>query len=297
MVRGIGLVIVMGALLAGVCGCGKQSRRFDMASFDWFGLKKGGTVGVAQSQPTRPATGNPFVESYRVWIFRSTGTDACREQGWSYLDELLPGAVQDAKVLASNGLRCGVGRVSDWPKVKEQLEACQTITSRENSPMDIAVARMSSIVLLSDEMKRDRTLFYYDRNGRLRGCDGASKLQLVLISGGRIAEGRRRVVFSPRILEPTNRIKAMTDAARPASATPTVEKELENLSFTVDLGPEEFVLLGPRNGELAASLIGAQLFTKWDQGQRGVYLILVKPVGPEEMPAPAEGKGRGKPAR
>ncbi len=270
-------------VLAGSAGC-RQERRFEGEKTDWFGWARGREAGEVSEGDTGPPriAGNVF----EVWVFTSGPEQEALEQAWSYLDELLPAQVKDWKTLNRNGLRCGIGRSEDWPLVKAALEESMTTTSRENPPLQISVGHMSSAILISDDFQKDRTLFYYDRAGRLRGEDGPSKLELVLGSPGRTGQGRVRVVFSPRVVEPPSPLRG---AAERSVSGKSVARELENLSIVADLGLDEFALVGPTASDLPKSLIGSQLFVRWEDGERHTNLVLVKPVA--EVPVVEDREG------
>jgi hypothetical protein len=136
-----------------------------------------------------------------------------------------------------------------------------------------------------DEMREDRILFYRDVHGRMRGKPfGLSRLELVLTSPGRVGDGRIRVVLSPRLVRPVNALtvpKGVPGSARAAKdhdsrKHKTVQQELEDISIVVDLGADEFVLLGPSTGKMSDHLLGSQLFLNWKDGQRNSYFVLIR---------------------
>jgi len=270
-------IIILAALIcAGGYAC-QQQRRFQDRSANrpgWRDNDSGGPGDTARGPAPRRSS-NTFL----VWVFRSTGDQACLERVWSsYLDELLPSGVQNWQVINDNGLRCGIGQVSDWPAVKQALERCQTGTSPKNPPTETYVGFMSPAVVRSDPTRAERNLFYRDLTGRQRGRTFTnSKLELVLVSGGRTGNGKTRVVFSPRIVTPRKAFRAVRPARRRAAKSKSIKQELENLSIVVDLGPEEFVLLGPSSHARSKYRIGSQLFVSWEHGQRNTYFILVRP--------------------
>lgn len=264
------LVLIL--LCTAVLGC-RQERRFDDWKWKWPGASKKSTAATTQEEGGSRRSANVF----QVWVIDLTGSGAGLDQAWSYLDEMLPGKVQNWPMVNRNGLRCGIGQVGDWPAVKKELDECG---ARVKSQTELNIRLFSPIVLLSDEFKEDRTVFFYDQVGRARGMDyGRSKLQFLLATVGRTGTGRTRVVFSPRIVQPVYPLQRYSAASNErGKARKTVKEEIEDFSVVVDLGPEEFVLVGPTSGALPDSVIGSQLFLRWEEGQRHTTMILVKPV-------------------
>jgi len=277
----LGILILANVVWTGitVTGCSEQERRFEKLRTDFSNL----FVRNPRSPTSKPADGSQprqsFINSFDVWILDSTGSSECLEEAWSHLDELfLPGNVEDWKVLSRNGLRCGKGQLSAWPTVKEQLDRCNTTTG---PAIELDVGLFTPVVLLTDPWKPDRTIFYYDRAGRPRGEDfQRSKLQLVLTTAGRTGAGRIRVIFAPRVVKRISSLERLAPRRRPRrpGEGKTIQQELENLNITVDLGPDEFAVLGPASGKLAKMLVGSQLFLRWEKGQQHSKLILIKPV-------------------
>lgn len=279
-------------VMATLVGCGGEKREFSSDDWKWKWPQWGKSTSQPTTAPAQPSTKNTGptpvtqrINSFQVWVFRSVGSDECLERAWSFLDELLPGSVQNWDVITKNGLRCGIGQLADWASVKDQLENCQTTTDRDQPPTMRYIGFLSPTVVRSDEMRDDRILFYRDVHGRMRGKPfGPSRLELVLTSPGRVADGRIRVVLSPRLIRAMNTLVAPKNVGGNARAATdrdsrkhkTVQQELEDISIVVDLGPDEFVILGPSSGKLSDHLLGPQLFLGWKDGQRNNYFVLIR---------------------
>lgn len=263
-------------------------------------LAVGGFGGCRQQMPAadvpdaaRPARpGWNVLNSFHIWVLDSAGDREVLDQIWSYLDDVSPGDVGHSKLLNLNGLRCGTGHVDDWPAVKGLLDRCQTV-ARTRTPVEKTVGLFTPTVLLTSGFA-SRTLFYYDRAGRVRGNDfGPSRLQLLLVPVGKLGDGRARVVFSPRLLIPASRFAHLARKAgrvKPRARAKTIGEELEGLSIVVDLNPDEFALLGPSPGKRPKHLVGSQLFERWERGQRHTFLVVVKPMMSPEMADTGTGK-------
>jgi len=259
-------------------GCQAQTRQFK--TWQWTWPKWPGTQ-TATQPATHPATTTKTKETsitqvagnfFDVRILESTGSEQCIQNAWSYLDESSP-LSKDWQLIHRNGLRCGIGQHSDWPTLKAQLEKCNT---RVRGEFQIELGSTTPMTLLADKYRAERTIFYYDRDGRSHGMDfGASVLQFTMTTGGRMPEGRVRAIFTPRIVKRTaNYERLMT----PDTKRSEIELELENFSIIVDMGAREFALIGPDSKKTAATLVGSQLFLPWVQGQRKSIFILISPV-------------------
>jgi len=156
------------------------------------------------------------------------------------------------------------------------------------SQVQVTLGQFSPVGVLADRTRPERTLFYYDREGKIHGEDvGPSRLEFSLMTAGRMPEGRLRVVFSPRIIGPESEFDRL---AKAPAARRGVERELENFSVIVDVGPQEFTLIGPSKKEMPHSLVGPQLFSQWEKGERKTFYVLVSPLELEKPPAKDAGQ-------
>ena len=136
--------------------------------------------------------------------------------------------------------------------------------------------------LLSDNFRSERTIFYHDRDGHVYGRDfGPSTLVFSLMTAGRMPQDRVRIIFLPRIVRPVSPLENVARLENTTASKDRIAQTLEDLSFFVDMGPEEFTMIGPSSQETANSLIGSQLFRRWDGGQKKNIFILINPVEAE----------------
>ena len=212
--------------------------------------------------------------SFNIRILESTGSSECLDNVWSYLDESSPMS-SSWQMLHGNGLRCGVGQFDDWTTLKEQLEKCGT---KVQDNLQISLSNFSSFALLTDQIRPERTIFYYDLAGKGHMRDFYQcALEFNLMTTGKMAENRIRLVFSTKVTRQMSNIEQqfnLQEAVRKAA----FEQELENFNIIVDVGPKEFALLGPSSKNMAGSLVGSQLFSRWEKGQRKTYYLLISPM-------------------
>jgi len=274
------LMSLIGLLAADACQ--QPTRPFGQWNWTWLGIKPPASQPAPDQaksttpQPARPGT--PAANDYfLVRVIESTGDERALQTAWSYLDESSP-VGKDWPMLQANGLRCGIGQFSDWPSLRDEFNKSGT---KVRSESQVALSSFSPIVVLSDPFRSERTVFYTDREGKAHGQDFVnSSLQLMLITAGHMPEGRVRLIFSPQI---ARRIPNPEPSAIGSKSRKTqVERELENFSFLVDLGPREFALIGPASREKTRYLVGPQLFLQWEKGQRKCLYLLVSPAGLEE---------------
>jgi hypothetical protein len=276
ILRCLAPVLFLTASITLTTGCQQQqSREFDAWKWKWpVWTTKPAQSSTTQTSPANaPSAPTPIISnSFTIRILESTGSDLQLNEAWSYLDEAAP-ISGDWQMLHRNGLRCGVGQFSDWPTVRQQFEKCGT---RVKTELQVSLGSFAPMNILTDPMKSERTIFYYDRDGRTHGRDfGPSSMQFTMTMAGRMAGGRVRTIFTPRILRPTSSLEQFVGKENRKSMT---EQELENFGIVVDLGPEEFAILGPAGGQMPASLVGSQLFSSWSQGQRRSTFILISAV-------------------
>jgi hypothetical protein len=273
MLRCLVSVLFLTAWIILAAGCQQQqSREFDAWKWKWpiWTTKPAQSPTTQTSSAKAPSAPAPVLSnSFTIRILESTGTDLQLNEAWSYLDEAAP-ISGDWQMLHRNGLRCGIGQFSDWPTVRQQFEKSGT---RVKTELQISLGSFAPMNILTDPMKPERTIFYYDRDGRTHGRDfGPSSMQFTITMVGRMAGGRVRTIFTPKILKPTSPLEQLAGKDNRKSM---IEQELENFGIIVDLGPEEFAILGPAGGQMPASLIGSQLFSTWNQGQRRSSFILI----------------------
>jgi hypothetical protein len=270
------LVLILPLLGLNSAGC-QQPRQFNDSKWNWsnwFGTKSTTTMPASpKADEAGPAKTTPTVSNmFFVQILKNAGSDRELREVWSYLDEASPIST-DWKMLHRNGLRCGIGQYSDWPAVRAMLEKAGT---KIQGSFQVTLSGPSPMNLLSDKMRSERTLFYYDRNGRVHGRDfGPSMMQLTMVSAGRISDDRVRSIFVPRLFKPETNLERLMPVEGKRSM---VEMALNDFNITVDLGVEEFALIGPNGGDMADSLIGSQLFQSSEQGRRLSYFILISPM-------------------
>jgi len=265
-------ILVLTILMSiGLAGCRKEKQSYD-ERLNWPDWWKS-TLTTQRADAPGPGQ-QQTASSFNIWIIDAAGDPEILDQIWKPLNEVSSTDVQELRRLSLNGLRCAKGRLSDWPAVKEQLDRCQT-RNHTQVPIQKTVGLFSPTALLSTPMEPKRTLFCYDRQGKLEGEDfGYSQLQLTLMFAGHIGNDRVRAVFSPKIVREVNRFEDMI----PTPKRQTIEQELKQLSLVVDLAPDEFALIGPSTGKRGRLVVGSQLFESWEQGQEHTYLVVVKPV-------------------
>jgi len=272
----------LGLCLLVLGACQPQTRQFSAWKWTWPNWNQNPTTAPASqpaaSQSAEPREPDPIVSNFfNIQILECAGTDECLQNTWSYLDETSPMS-KDWKVLHRNGLRCGIGQYSDWPTLKDQLEKCG---SKTRTQTQVTLGGFSPVTLLTDKFRSERTVFYYDREGQVHGRDfGPSRLTFVLTAAGKMPEGRVRLIFSPKIVKPGSGNDQLDALESPRKSQ--LEQELENFSVIVDLGAREFAMIGPSAKEMASSLVGPQLFSQWNKGQRKSLLILVSPAEVEK---------------
>lgn len=270
MSKRIGSVSLLFLIVA--AGCQTPTRKFGTWKEFWSPAAdpapNKSTTQSAQSEIAPLPAPYPENNSFNIRILESTGSPEALQTAWSYLDEASP-VSKDWQMLHRNGLRCGIGQYSDWPTLKEQLDKCRTNVRNE---IQVTLGTFVPTSLLSDPMKSERTIFYYDHEGRVHGKDyGASSLDFTLTTAGRMPEGRIRVIFSPKIMK-------RRTIAREGFDNALQGQELENFNVMVDIGPQEFALIGPSATQTAGTLVGPQLFQQWQNGQRKSLFILISPV-------------------
>jgi hypothetical protein len=257
-----------------VIGCGEQNRSttqpFWKKSANMSQTDEKNTQGKKEeSSPIQ----SPMISYYEVRLIESPKEKKNFEKVWSVLEETsASGRAWD--LYRRNGIRCGIGQMTDWPNVKKLLDSSE---ARVNGQMQVGIGSFTPADLLSDGVRAERTIFYYDQEGKMRGQDfGSSALVFSLAMAGRMPDNKIRLLLAPRIV----RRKSGIENAAPAQRTRSVgfENQIEALCFVVDLGQDEFVLVGSAGDNQPETLVGSQLFSRFDRGQRYNRYILISPM-------------------
>lgn len=273
-----GAILALGLVFVGCKTVGQQE-----GAKSWP-LQRSEPVGrVGGRSSLRVAPMNFFL----VLIIDVPSGSGINESLYSYLDEQLAGGVS-WPVLRNNGLRLGVGQIENFAAIKSLLDGAQ---AKVSSRLQLTVGLMQPIRILSDPVRRQRTLFYYDIAGRPHGRDLTdSSLGIVIsASGAGGSEGALVVNLAPEIRYRSVPVRFKMVAGQPRRVFGPDREILNDLAVKFKLDEGEFALLGPSGSNLAESLVGSQLFLD-DQTLGGYqrYCLICRQM-PEGL-----GKGLGK---
>ncbi len=245
------------------CQARPKTTRWEFHWPDWMRFN-------TQTEKADKKVDTPLPDQFTFWKFSTAGDEKCIENVWSYLDEAIPGS-KDWTIVHKNGLRVGIGQQSDWPTIKGLLEKCGTVLKGRGT---IRLDGINPCAIYQTPYKANRVIFCYDIEGNFHGRDFRdSRLSLVINSAGIVGERKVRAILVPTIeYARKSQIKISSEQYKSK-----VEEEFENLSFTFDLGPKEFALIGPASTNQSKYLIGSHLLIGWENGSRRYYLIVIAP--------------------
>jgi hypothetical protein len=183
---------------------------------------------------------------------------AAVEPIWNYLRE----DVLDSLFLLQlerNGFRVGVGHARWWEAVKTTFDAIDG--RRTDIPNPLRMPSGVPVALELDSAARTQMIFYSDSEGILRGGTWPESRNVLRVLQSAVAGGRVRWTVAPevrQVLEGTRWVRAegaMWQEPRSNALTYT------NLAFSLDLSPDEFLLIAPSRKAPAEGLVGGAMLT------------------------------------
>ncbi|UCD29624.1 MAG: hypothetical protein JSV03_03850 [Planctomycetota bacterium] len=195
---------------------------------------------------------------------------------WNHLDEeALP--ADTAFYLQRNGLRVARGKLDSWRPIKALLEQEKNV---ESSAKETPLTTGASFTLELDPRPRDQTLFIVRRNGHLAGADYADSVNLLRIEYGFSVDNKDLLVvrMMPQIKLPYTASRfdvGPNGLVQYPSHQPT--KVLRELAFEMELGPDEFFVIGPSNSAHHGHLAGSLLLCEEIEGSKYESMYFITP--------------------
>lgn len=230
--------------------------------------------------PTDSNAGRPTVilQTYLdFWGFRIPEAEADDLAGiWKQLDESRL-TFEDRMKFKRNGLQAGVGTPSTWPAIREILIAHDpkawhhAVMSDGASPLSVELGELSV----------STPLFYYDAENLLHGRRYPAGLKCwrihQAVDPAEVTHLRLEIMPELRQEKRETRLPVKRVGA---AATQYENQVFEDLSISLVVAPEEYVVIGPASGDFSPSLVGS-VFTRSEVEGRGeviVYCIVPKIV-------------------
>ncbi len=199
---------------------------------------------------------------------------AATERVWTFLRESF--ADEDTHLrLRRNGIRCGIGSVSDWIAIRgalDELEGTQTLQAQP-----VRVPAGFPLALELDEAPRSQTIFHVDESGVLHGDTWQDSRNVLTVTYG--ADPRRPAQFLLRIAPEVHQDLDGWRWVRTASGlwqVPDKNRQVfVNAEFTVPLRRDEFILIAPIAVADSTLLLGRAFLTAaGEDGRYNSYMFL-----------------------
>ncbi len=277
-----------GVLIAGAClalaGCQNPGGNAQQGSWADL-LKPQPTLTVT----TAPADSDPALDSSGTRRRASTvlqlsfdvlrtqvpqGTFSESGKIWNHLDEqILPTEV--ATVLQRNGLRIARGKVTSWAPIKALLDAEKDVTSIQNA---MSVGNGLPLDIELDSQPHDQTLFLFRRDGSWPGATLPGSMNLLHIEYVIPAATPDSVLLE---VMPEIRFQPPEPAITPEGwrERPVVppSRMFRELAARVQIGPEEFLAVGPSLAAHRAHTIGSLMLGHEIEGRRYECMFFITP--------------------
>jgi len=242
-----------------------------------------GDNGLAEedsSRPRRPVI--PLQISFDVLRARAA-SGVFSESGkiWNHLDEeAIP--ADTAVILQRNGLRVARGKEDSWPPIKALLEDEEHV---ETSTNHVAVNNGLPLMVELDRWPRDQVLFLFRPDGSLGGASFPESTNLLRIEYD-ISLDRRpgalEVNVMPEIrLPPTPPRFRFGESGFVQGRRQQPTRVLRELAFAMEVGPDEFFVVGPGPRMERGHLAGSLLLCEEIEGRRfeSIYFITPRVTG------------------
>jgi hypothetical protein len=184
---------------------------------------------------------------------------------WNHLDsQAIPAA--KARLLAKNGVRVGRGHIDTWIPIKALLDAEEGVMSSQSR---IRVSNGYPLILELDAAPRDQTFFLFRPSGHLAGADYPGSVNIIRVEytipptapGNVVVEVMPEVrLTEARRAEP----EKLQDLFGPK--TEKVSRIVRELAFKTQLGPDEFLVVGPNEAAHSGHLIGSLMLCEQRDG-------------------------------
>ncbi len=245
-------------------------------------------VSVREPSPLRPAQReddreeHPRIVHITFDVLRArvpAGVFSGSEKVWSQLDtSSIP--AESAAMLQPNGLRAARGRHSAWPAIKQIIEKEEKVEIAQNG---MPVRNGVPLIIEADVKPRDQTLFLVRQGGQLAGASFPKSTNVIHVEYGIPVTNAKAVMMEvyPEILlhgVPVRPRLTLNGWVEGPSELP--RRSLRELMVRIEIGPDEFLALGPSEAAHQPYLPGALLLCEEMDGKvwESMYFITPKVV-------------------
>jgi len=195
---------------------------------------------------------------------------------WNHLDgEAIP--AQTSLFLQGNGLRVAKGKLDSWRPIKALLEQEKDLESSQTQTPKGSGAPFTMAIHLRP---REQTLFIARRDGRVAGATYPDSTNYLQIEYGFSATNPDAVIVSviPLIKLPhtEHRFEAGPQGLVEHPSYRPV-KMFRELAFQMELGPDDFVVIGPAQNAHHGHLAGSLFLCEEIEGRKYESMYFITP--------------------
>lgn len=211
------------------------------------------------------------IRHYEVPIGKISRCDAF----WAALDQNACGS-QTAALLRRNGLRVAVGASQSWPALQTLLEEAGALAETFSNQNRSGV----TVEYVTNDDRRDLTLFFYDQHHGLRGLDLGQVKTTLLVEQSVDVRTVNMVRFGilPRVrTDQVRRRWAKTADGRFEEQMTYDSLALSDLAFQVAVPYDHFLVIGASESAAVESLAGGRFLTRELGLERKESLFVLMP--------------------
>jgi hypothetical protein len=201
------------------------------------------------------------------------------ERVWSQLDTAAIPA-DSAAMLQPNGLRAARGKLSAWPAIKQIIEKEEHVEIAQNG---MPLRNGAPLVIEPESQPKEQTLFLIRRDGKPAGASFPRSTNVLRVDYGIPVTNPNAVMIE---VFPEIRLHGVPVRPR-LTLNGWVDEQLElphrslrELMVRIEIGPDEFLVIGPSSAAHQAYLPGTLLLCEQIDGKawESVYFITPKVV-------------------
>ena len=245
--------LLMGALLAGLVGCGPREKPVDPL--------ESGRIMMRQGNEQRQAelAGKQFVQVRTVVVDVPSGPGS--DSGiWDLVDESGTDPLR-REALADNGMRVGIGRQEDWLELAACLEG---LAGRKTEEVTSIVQPHELFSIAVKSRQPERTAFLIRPDGTLSGLDLPAGDYLLTMMSLPSPDDPEVIHLScqPKVRSSRQYAEVTSTPGGPVVTNQhrLVSVGLMTYQTTIQIG--QFILIGPSEQATRSSSVGHHLFVK-----------------------------------
>lgn len=198
------------------------------------------------------------------------------ERIWNHLNEAAVPS-ETTVLLQRNGMRVARGDENAWPPIRALLEQQGQVETSQNR---MVLNNGMPLVIEPDPRMRDQTVFLFRPDGSLGGASFPQSINGLLVeyllAGASLDRVRMSVIPQIRLPRQAPRLNPEAPGYIEQPMMPPT-RVLRELAFVTEVGPDQFIAIGPSRLTENAHLVGSLLLSEESEGRRLESMYFITP--------------------